>query len=93
MKDSLRNIILLSMALVLISCCGKPQQDSEPLDDEPTPVSVETEAPSPEPTSFDMSSIKWIVLGDSITEKNSATEISYYDFVQKDFQCEVVKYG
>ena len=83
------------MILFLVSGCQKPKQETETAapDSEPGPVLIETEEPSPEPTSFDMSAIKWIVLGDSITEKNAAAEISYYDFVQKDFQCEVVNYG
>lgn len=95
MKDSMRNIFLLSMILFLVSGCQKPKQETETAapDSEPGPVLIETEEPSPEPTPFDMSAIKWIVLGDSITEKNAAAEISYYDFVQKDFQCEVVNYG
>lgn len=95
MKDSMRNIFLLSMILFLVSGCQKPKQETETAapDSEPDPVLIETEEPSPEPTPFDMSAIKWIVLGDSITEKNAAAEISYYDFVQKDFQCEVVNYG
>jgi len=94
-KDSMRNIFLLSMILFLVSGCQKPKQETETAapDSEPGPVLIETEEPSPEPTPFDMSAIKWIVLGDSITEKNAAAEISYYDFVQKDFQCEVVNYG
>ena len=95
MKDSMRNIFLFSMILFLVSGCQKPKQETETAapDSEPGPVLIETEEPSPEPTPFDMSAIKWIVLGDSITEKNAAAEISYYDFVQKDFQCEVVNYG
>lgn len=39
------------------------------------------------------SAVKWILIGDSLTDKTLAAEISYYDFVQKDFQCEVVNYG
>ena len=60
---------------------------------EPETPSPEMEEPSMEPEPVDMSSMKWIVLGDSITEKNPTAEIRYYDFVQKDFQCEVVNYG
>ena len=34
-----------------------------------------------------------ILIGDSLTDKTMAAQVSYYDFVQKDFQCEVVNCG
>ncbi len=96
MKSIIRNLFLLSMILFLLSGCqDTPIQEAEETEipametNSPTP---EIEEPSPEPT-FDTSQVKWIVLGDSITEKNLSAEIKYYDFVQKDFLCEVVNYG
>ena len=90
-------IILLTLPLFLSGACGKPAvpepEETIPPAVETTPPLSETETPMPEPTPLDLSTVKWIVLGDSITEKNIAAEISYYDFVQKDFGCEVVNYG
>ena len=84
------------MVFLFCGCGRKTEQESEVIEasvKETEPPVSETEAPSAEPEAFDPSEMKWIVVGDSITEKNMAAEISYYDFVQKDFQCEVVNYG
>ena len=104
MKLAVRSVFIFSMILFLLcGCRKKPDQVIEATassasetkipSPEPADTPAETEEPSPEPTPLDMSEIKWIVVGDSITERNMAAEIHYYDFVQKDFQCEVVNYG
>ena len=86
--------LLLPVLLFCLSGCQTaPVPEPEPTEP-PVPTedpAMETEEPTPEPV--DTSSVKWIVLGDSITEKNVAAEISYYDYVQTDFHCEVVNYG
>ncbi len=104
MKKTARILFIFCMIFFFLGGCRKkpvqeieatvqPAKETEtpsPASEEPSPA---TEEPSPEPTPFDTSEIKWIVVGDSITEKNMTAEIRYYDFVQKDFQCEVVNYG
>ena len=35
----------------------------------------------------------WAVVGDSLTEKNYAAQVSYYDYVAEDLGCVVVNYG
>ncbi len=97
MKHSAQRIVFAAMALALSCGCAQkpaaePEETEPPVTETALPVQ-ETEEPSPEPTPLDLSTVTWIVIGDSITEKNLAAEISYYDFVQKDFQCEVVNYG
>ena len=75
----------------------EPVKTETPVTETSTPESEqpveEKEEPSPEPTPFDMASVKWILIGDSLTDKTMAAQVSYYDFVQKDFQCEVVNCG
>lgn len=93
----------LLILCLLVSLCGGCTKQPAPQDTEtPSPEAAtdipsaapETPAPAtPEPTPFDLSAVKWIVVGDSITEKNPTAQISYYDFVAKDFGCEVVNYG
>ena len=91
MNRTSRRLLLLTMPFFLAVGCGRaPVQESE----EPAPPAEETATPVPEtPEPFDTSSITWIVLGDSITEKNAAAQYSYYDYVQDDFHCEVRNYG
>lgn len=103
MNYTLRSLFILSLSVFLLGGCQKkPSEDPQETDQpaagaesvqETAPPVQETEEPSPEPTPFDISQIKWILIGDSITDKTMAAEISYYDFVQKDFQCEVVNCG
>lgn len=103
-KKSVRIILLLSVICFTLCGCGKaPGQENE--EDKPSVIEAVTPAPEsktpepepepeePAPKEIDTSEITWIVLGDSITEKNIAAEVSYYDFVQKDFQCNVLNYG
>ena len=96
MKHTICKMIMLSLVLFLFAGCQKkpeevPEETEPPVTETEVPV-IETAEPTPEPT-FDPSSIKWIVLGDSITEKNIAADTHYYDYVQEDFQCEVENYG
>ena len=35
----------------------------------------------------------WVVVGDSLTEKNYTAQVSYYDYVAEDLGCVVVNYG
>lgn len=108
MNITARRLCILSLIPVLLTGCSKKpaQETEEPVSpaeetaesvEEPAPAPVETETPTPEPdpepTPFDMASVKWIVIGDSLTDKTMAAQVSYYDFVQKDFQCEVVNCG
>ena len=104
MKQTARRILILCLVLFVLGGCRKnpkqeteetasPASETEQHASETETPAPETEEHSPEPTPFDISAVKWIVLGDSITERNLAAEIHYYDFVQKDFQCEVVNYG
>lgn len=99
MNITVRRLFAVSLIPFLLSGCQKtPAQETEetaPPVEEATPEPAETAAPTPEPepTPFDISAVKWILIGDSLTDKTMAAQVSYYDFVQKDFQCEVVNCG
>ena len=102
MKHALRCMAVLIICFFLPAGCQKkaepePVETETPVTETSTPESEqpveEKEEPSPEPTPFDMASVKWILIGDSLTDKTMAAQVSYYDFVQKDFQCEVVNCG
>jgi len=99
MNITVRKILTFSLIpFLLCGCQNRPAQEPEetaPPVEESTSEPAETAAPTPEPepTPFDISGVKWILIGDSLTDKTMAAQISYYDFVQKDFQCEVVNYG
>jgi lysophospholipase L1-like esterase len=99
MNITVRKILTFSLIpFLLCGCHNRPAQETEetaPPAEEPAPEPAETAAPTPEPepTPFDISAVKWILIGDSLTDKTMAAQVSYYDFVQKDFQCEVVNCG
>lgn len=99
MNSTVRRLFTFSLiSFLLCGCQNRPVQEPEetaPPAEEPTPEPAETAAPTPEPepTPFDISAVKWILIGDSLTDKTMAAQVSYYDFVQKDFQCEVVNCG
>ncbi len=106
MNITVRRLFTFSLIpFLLCGCQKKPAQETEetapPVEETaapaeepaPTPAETETPTPEPEPAPFDISSVKWILIGDSLTDKTMAAQISYYDFVQKDFQCEVVNCG
>ena len=99
MNITVRKILTFSLiSFLLCGCQNKPAQETEetapPVEESTSePAETETPSPEPEPTPFDISGVKWILIGDSLTDKTMAAQISYYDFVQKDFQCEVVNYG
>ena len=99
MNITVRRLFTFSLIpFLLCGCQKKPAQETEetaPPVEEPTsePAETETPSPEPEPAPFDISGVKWILIGDSLTDKTMAAQISYYDFVQKDFQCEVVNCG
>jgi lysophospholipase L1-like esterase len=99
MNSTVRRLFTFSLISFLLCGCqnrlAQEPEETAPPAEEPAPEPAETAAPTPEPepTPFDISAVKWILIGDSLTDKTMAAQVSYYDFVQKDFQCEVVNCG
>ena len=99
MNSTVRRLFTFSLIPFLLCGCqnrlAQEPEETAPPAEEPAPEPAETAAPTPEPepTPFDISAVKWILIGDSLTDKTMAAQVSYYDFVQKDFQCEVVNCG
>ena len=85
---------MLVLALTLISLVRPSKGDA----DLPKPSDEQIETPehvvdAPQAVENVDQPKKWVLLGDSLTEKNFRASVSYYDYVSEDLGCEVVNYG
>lgn len=86
--------VVLVLALTLFSLVRLPKGDadlSKASDDQIEAPEIISEAPQAVENADQPK--KWVLLGDSLTEKNFRASVSYYDYVSEDLGCEVVNYG